>query len=472
MKIFTLLLSFLLLLTGAGQAQTFPVDTLIKNGPLSNRINIVFVGDGYQATEMTKYLADVNRAVSAIFQEPPFSQYRQYFNVFAIRVPSAQSGTTHPRTAADCSTSSLPMGTATTYFSTRFDNTNIHRAIVTGGQAALGSVLANSFPQYTRAIVLANTAEYGGTGGASITITANSAAPRVMIHEMGHTFGLLADEYWPGPIFAAEKPNLTQPAVVSPLRWQSWMGVGGVGNYPFAANEDPTWSRPHQSCTMRFSNSPFCSVCLEALIERIHAGARPVDSYAPISTTLANPVLPATFSLNLLRPNPNALRVIWKIDGMELRGNRNSATLGAGAGLFTGASHVIRAEVLDTTALSHVTSGAHTILHRTVVEWTVQRTTSGTKLTANSAEYKIETFPNPMADVLNLSYTLPKASDVRLVVVDAAGRRVKTLTKARQAAGTYDYQLRSEELGLRQAGVYTLQVEIDGLLLSKQLVKE
>jgi hypothetical protein len=466
MKKLLLLLSCLFLLALPGQAQVFPVDTLIKSGPLNSRINLVFVGDGYQASEMNTYLADVNRAVSAIFQQQPFLQYRQYFNVFAIRVPSAQSGTKHPRTATDCSTApNFGVANPTTYFNTTFDSGNIHRLIVTSGQSALASVLAASFPLYTKAIVIANSPEYGGSGGAVITLTANTNAPEVMIHEMGHTFGTLADEYWAGPQYAVEKPNLTQPAVVTPLRWQSWVGINAVGNYPFP--EDPTWSRPHLNCKMRYLADPFCNVCIETLIERTHSGARGLQSYAPTNTTITNPTQPVTFSLNLLQPNPNTLKVTWKRDGVIF--NRNLASVRVAPSLLTGGSHTIRAEIVDTTALSK--SLSHTVLHRYIVEWNVQNTVTGTKLDASTAEYKIETYPNPVTDVLNLSYTLSRATDVRLVVLDAAGRRVKTLTKAHQAAGIYDYQLRTEELGLRQAGTYTLLVEIDGLPTTRQLVK-
>ncbi|MBO2009680.1 M64 family metallopeptidase [Hymenobacter negativus] len=469
MKNFLLLLSCALLLALPGRAQVFPVDTLIKNGPLNNRINLVFVGDGYQANQMSTYLADVNRAVSAIFQQPPFSQYQQYFNVFAIRVPSTQSGTKHPRTASDCTTvPNFGIANPTTYFNTTFDSGNIHRLIVTSGQSALGSVLAASFPQYTKAIVMVNSPEYGGSGGSIITMTANTSAPEVMIHEMGHTFGALADEYWAGQQYAAEKPNMTQPAVVTPLRWQSWVGLNGVGNYPFAATENPAWSRPHQNCKMRFLGVPFCSVCIETLIERTHAAARGLQGYTPTNTTISNPTQDITFRLDLLQPNPNTLKVTWKRDGVVF--NRNTAVVRVGTTLLTGGPHIIRAEVVDTTALSKNVS--HNTAHRYVVEWNVQNTVTGTRLDASTAEYKIETYPNPVTDVLNLSYTLSRATDVRLVVLDAAGRRVKTLTKARQAAGTYDYQLHTEELGLRQAGVYTLLVEIDGLPTTRQLVKQ
>ena len=469
MKNFTLLLLCLLLLATAGQAQTrvFPVDTLIKNGPLNRRINLVFVGDGYQSTEMAKFRSDVDQMVADLFRTEPFNQYQRYFNVFAIRVPSVQSGTTHPRTASDCNTApNFPMGSNTTYFNTRFDNGGVHRAIVTGGQSALAGVLATNFPLYTQAAVIVNTAEYGGTGGPVSTITAHPSASEICIHEIGHSFANLADEYWPGPQFANERPNRTQPAVIGSLRWQSWMGQNGIGNYAYP--EDPTWSRPHQNCKMRYLNAPFCAVCVETIIERIHAGTRALESYTPATLTLNNPVQALPFSLNLLAPTPNTLKVTWKRDGVVFGGNTAQQTVPLS--LLTPGNHTIRAEVLDTTTASHSTS--HRITHRYVVQWNIENTVTSTSVSSSMAEYKVETFPNPVADRLNLAYTLPKPSEVRLTVLDAAGRRVKTISRGRQAAGTHTYELQSGELGLKQAGVYSLLLDIDGMVFSRQLVKE
>ena len=460
-----LLLALLaLLLSAPAQAQRFPVDTLIKTGPLTNRINLVFVGDGYQASEMSRYIADVNRAVSQLFSEAPYRQYRAYFNVFAIRVPSAQSGTSHPHTATDCGTSTLPTGTVNTYFRTTFDNAGIHRAVVTNGQAALGAVLAASFPRYSRAIVMVNTSEYGGTGGNSITMSANATAPQTLLHELGHTFAYLADEYWPGPAYAVEKANLTQ--AVAPVRWQSWVGQNGIGIY--SHQESPTWKRPHQNCKMRYLGVPYCSVCLETLIESIHAATRPVDTFTPTSQSLTSPTADQTFTITPLAPTPNTLRVKWRLDGTVLAPNVLQVTI-ARARLATG-SHTVEAEVLDTTLLTH--NIPHRTLHRFVTYWDVDQAVTGTRINAGTADYTLETYPNPVTEALTVAYTLPRPGEVRMTVVDAAGRHLKTLTRGQQAAGAYTYELRTEELGLRTAGIYTLVLDIDGRTMSQRIVKE
>lgn len=465
-----MLLAALLLLPGLGQAQLFPVDTLMKNGPVRNRINIVFVGDGYQASEMSKYRSDVTAAAARLFAESPLQQYQRYFNIFAIEVPSIDSGTSHPNTALDCYTSPLPPRVANTYFRSAFDYDSIHRQINVAGVTELGGVLAASFPSYTMAVVLVNTNEYGGSGGEIpdvVTITANFNSAEVLVHELGHTFAHLADEYWSGIIYAGEYPNMTelarQPGGV--VRWQSWVGTNGVGIYPH--DEAPAWYRPHQNCKMRYF-VPFCDVCSEAVIESIHEAVRPVDSFSPSSITLPNPTQNQQFSLSLLPPTPNTLRVKWQLDGAPLASNVAQVTVPS-ARLATG-SHAIEAEVMDTTVLSHSTT--HRTLHRYVYRWDVGQTPNGTTISAREAEYVIETYPNPVADVLTVAYTLPQPGEVRMTVVDATGRRLQTLAKGRQAAGSYRYELRTADLNLRQAGVYTLLLDIDGRPFSQQLIKQ
>jgi hypothetical protein len=84
----------------------------------------------------------------------------------------------------------------------------------------------------------------------------------------------------------------------------------------------------------------------------------------------------------------------------------------------------------------------------------------------------VQAYPNPVSEVLNLAYTLPRPAPVSLRVLDATGRVLKTLRYGRQAPGRYQLALRPDELGLRAAGLYTLLLEVDGLALRHQLVRE
>ena len=451
-------------LTAPVAAQTFPVDTLVKTGPLARRINLVFVPDGYQASEMQLFRTRVTQVLASLFSQTPFQEYQPYFNAFAIEVPSAQSGTTHPRTAPDCGATTA--FAATTYFNSTFDYGNIHRLLVPQGNAALGTVLARNFPSYDQVFILVNSTEYGGSGGQFATASANTSATEIMVHEVGHSFAGLSDEYWAGTQYARETANMTQTTDPTTVRWAPWMNTNGIGIYSHTT--DPSWKKPHQNCKMQFLGVPFCAVCREAFVEKFHTLVSPLQAYAPTALAINAPTQDLPFALTLLPPTPNTLRVTWTRDGTVFA--RNRATTTVPLAQFPTGTHTIRAVVVDTTALTRRT--AHLTQHSYTVTWTVNRTATGVSMASATAEYEVETYPNPVSDALSLNYTLPRPSPVTLRVLDAAGRTVKTLRYGRQQAGRYQYQLPAHELGMRAAGQYTLLLDLDGVTSSRQLVKE
>src|ERR1019366_1928609 len=71
--------------------------TISTNGPMSNRINLVFLSEGYQTNQLTQFLADATNAANNFFAVEPYAEYVSNFNVFAIGVSSTNSGSTHAR---------------------------------------------------------------------------------------------------------------------------------------------------------------------------------------------------------------------------------------------------------------------------------------------------------------------------------------------------------------------------------------
>ena len=101
-------------------AQKYKVDTLLYNGDISKYINIVILGDGYISSELTKYNTDAASFMNNfLLAQSPYKQYKNYFNVFTIEVPSPESGVKHPRTASDCS--SLPASNPNNFYGSSFD---------------------------------------------------------------------------------------------------------------------------------------------------------------------------------------------------------------------------------------------------------------------------------------------------------------------------------------------------------------
>ncbi len=73
-------------------AQTYDVDTVYYRGSTDTFINLVFLPDGYTAEQLPRFVADVQRVSDYVFSISPFAEYKNYFNVFAVKVPSADSG--------------------------------------------------------------------------------------------------------------------------------------------------------------------------------------------------------------------------------------------------------------------------------------------------------------------------------------------------------------------------------------------
>lgn len=72
------------------------VTTIRDNGDPANRVDFVILGDGYTASEMSKYAADIENMVTNFFSEEPFKEYQNYFNVHRVDVISNESGADHP----------------------------------------------------------------------------------------------------------------------------------------------------------------------------------------------------------------------------------------------------------------------------------------------------------------------------------------------------------------------------------------
>ena len=91
------------------QAQTFTVDTLLNNGNRNNRINLVFLAEGYTSSQQAQFITDVNAIMDKFFLTAPLSNYKSFFNVYAVHVVSTETGTKHPNTATDCSAASVSL---------------------------------------------------------------------------------------------------------------------------------------------------------------------------------------------------------------------------------------------------------------------------------------------------------------------------------------------------------------------------
>lgn len=277
------------------------MDTILWTGPADQRINMVFLSDGYQAAQLDRFVDDVHSVADHFFSQSPFKEYRPYFNLLAIKVPSEESGA-----------KKNPSDTLNNYFGSSFNSSGIERLLVAGKSYLAQEILFNQFPFFHQAVLIVNDAKYGGSGGWLATTSVHESAPEIALHEIGHSFAGLADEYWAGDQFARETSNLTQETDRNQIRWKNWLNFNDVDIYPHS--ESPTWLRPHQNCKMRVLNPDFCPVCREALVKQIHRLVNPIIHFEPEDEGLVLSEDSITFRVELLHPQPSSLSAQWKIN--------------------------------------------------------------------------------------------------------------------------------------------------------------
>ena len=444
------------------KAQTYPVDTLLYSGPTDTYINLVILPDGYKNNEMTKFRNDAQDFMDALFDERPFAEYEGYFNVFAIEVPSNESGASHPGTATDVSEPVHPVVSVDNFFGSRFDIAGIHRLLAPTQSGNAYQVLFNQLPNYDQIVMLVNSPHYGGSGGPIATASTNSSSNEIAIHEMGHSFVGLKDEYYAGDQFAAEGINMTQETDPSLVRWKNWYGDQGVGIYQYCCGGNSAmWYRPHQDCKMRALGKPFCAVCVEGIIEEIHDRVSPIESFEPVNLNIQSPVFPLNFSINTIKPNPNTLRIEWQLNAQVQTNETELISLNQND-LVSG-QNTLTVFVEDTTELLRVDQ--HTSWHLYSVHWTIENSSTGIHSSAAYADYEVSVFPNPFSETLNVELGGGSYESLRLEIHSDSGRRVYR-KKVRQGA------LEVIPLGKMNPGNYLLSIHSGKTMLgTRKLVK-
>ena len=365
MKIKSHLLLLALLFFGTVQikAQVFKVDTLLYSGDPDNRINLVIMGDGYTISDTTLFRTNAMSVVSYFLSTPPFNKYSNFFNFIGIEVISNESGTDHPGNAPDETIPlNQPINVADTYLETSFDY-GLHRVVSSNNLGLIYSVANTNFPQYDIINVIVNSPYYGGSGGGIAFTSMDVAAFEVFMHELGHSFAELSDEYEYGSSNCnpgnSQLINVSQETDTSLLVWKNWLTTAAIptqpgtdcnliGLYPGAYYCPVNWYRPKCNCKMKFLNQPYCEVCAEQIIYKINSLVNLNDDFSPQDTTLTicNSDV-QLFTVTQVKSNPNTIQTQWFVDGIPVVNNDTAYTFDAS--LFTIGMHQVIAESYDST---------------------------------------------------------------------------------------------------------------------------
>ncbi len=451
--------------------QVFDVEVVMDNGANDKRINFVYMGDGYTEMQQTNFINDAQSAIDAQFNFTPYKEYKNFFNAFAIKVISNEEGVDHPQSIPE----DTPYGdyddcqaflilTADTYFNSTFDYNGIHRLLVPINNTAIYDVLSTNTPFYDQINIIVNTGEYGGSGGAFATTSIHASANLIMIHEIGHSFADLADEYWAGEQYAAEKTNMTQETDPALVKWKNWIGDENIGIYAHGSSPPQSdWHRPHQSCMMKQLNGQFCAVCREATIDQIYTLVTPIDNFLPVENTVDFDGSDLNFSVDLILPEPNTLEIEWFIDDISYATEVDNITLTDTE--ITDETHVISVNIEDTTTLSRTYTFASGYLFS--LSWSINNTLSVEENQIQKFLYKV--YPNPTQNHLNFSYTAEYVQEpFTLLISDLQGKKIQAKTFTPEN-GTHEFSFDVNNL---ETGIYMLNIKASHYNRSFKFIKE
>ena len=334
---------------------------LIVTGPSENRIDIWFVGDGYTADDRDLLLADAQAQMDYLFGDAladPFGRYAEFFNVHVVVAPSAERGADRPEdgvfvdTAFDASYSWNGGVTRCLYLDTGL------------AEAAVEAVRPEGVDVDMRLGVV-NSDIYGGCGG-SWAVYAGGAQDTgdLALHELGHSFGLLADEYWT----AGEAHGGGEPGAVNVTtdptgaKWAHWLGfddgvLGPIGAYEGGYYVETGIYRPTENSKMRALGQPFDAIAKEAFILRFYDEVDPIDAYAFEDVrNVAGGGLIDEYAFWIDTISEAVIDQVWMLDGTVIEGAGDTAlslgTLGLAPGTYT-----LEARAFDDTEMVRLETG-------------------------------------------------------------------------------------------------------------------
>lgn len=254
------------------------VTKLFDGGNPATAVDLAFIAEGYTKDEMGKFREDVKKMATVLFAEEPYSSYKDKFNIWAVEAVSAESGTDIPGDRKYVSTA----------LNSSFYTFGTDRYLTTQDIKAVNDYAA-SVP-HDNIIVLINSSKYGGGGVYNYysgTTVDNILSPKVFVHEFGHGFAGLADEYYSSSVAYDEfyplnvepwEPNITtlvnfdskwksriakDTPVPTPSedRYNNVTGVFEGGGYSAKGIY-----RPEMDCRMKSNgNKGYCAVCRDAV---------------------------------------------------------------------------------------------------------------------------------------------------------------------------------------------------------------
>jgi hypothetical protein len=363
-------------------ATVVPVQT---TGPADKRFNLVLLGDGYTAGQLPEFRADVEEHLNVLWSIEPFASYRSYVNVWAVEVPSPESGVDcDPGLDAPRRDTPLGMG-----FWGGCDPGSVQRLLTvdSGAANALADLVPGSTSGNRQIVALANSDTYGGAGGTYATASGGNALSSLITpHEIGHSLGGLQDEYdyygrgVPGGTYEGGEPSSAHHTVLTErqmrdqrAKWWRWLGeeseAGGViGRHEGGLYGTKGVWRPSRHSIMKTLGYAFDQVGREVMVRAISSKVNLVQGHTPHTAPIG---ADRTVWVETLHPTGGALDVTWRLDGRPVRSAAGARTIDLRRLDVAPGRHTLTATVTDPTPFVRDPAVRGSAALTRTVTWTV-----------------------------------------------------------------------------------------------------
>jgi hypothetical protein len=365
-------------------------------GSAANRVDFLIMGDGYTVAQSAQFNTDATNVANQFFSISPLSEYKNYFNIYTLFTASSQSGADHPPYDPSCTPSNpnccsdptmssdpLQGQMVNTAFDGRFCSYGLHRLLVVDDDKVMAAAAA--VPDWDTILMIVNDTTYGGSGGGIVVASMNSLSTQLALHEFGHSFVNLGDEYSSyggvsqtcsdiaGPACESNITDVTNP---QQIKWNPWI----LPTTPIPTPESDTYNglvglfegarylttgmyRSGLNCIMRSLEAPFCQVPSQSFVLKLYNGGWgvPANGISLIEPGTASPVTPlllthpATqlFLADILGPvGGPPVQISWLDNGIPIPGTSGNTITYTTSASSPGLHH-IKLHVKDMTSLVH-----------------------------------------------------------------------------------------------------------------------
>jgi len=210
---------------------------LLKSGEPQRKVDVAFIAEGYTAKEEAKLRADLDRFVQVFFKQEPYKSLKDKFNLYGVWKPSDDSGCDEPAHGSFKATA----------VNATFDSLGSDRYVLTEDNRSLRDIAAHV--PYDALFIMINHKRYGGGGIYNLYCTFtvdNQWYEYLFLHEFGHSFAGLADEYYTSDVAYNEfypkgveprEPNITALLDPKALKWKSAASPGIALPTPWEKDE-------------------------------------------------------------------------------------------------------------------------------------------------------------------------------------------------------------------------------------------